>query len=104
MNKIELSLFDILVLLDNIYLGAKDKYIGFEDADRTMDELIRELNKRIAIPQPLVESALWSCNLLDEKGKFSHKKGLTFNQFLSRIIKKGKKFNKDYNVIEDTDE
>lgn len=92
-------LLDIAVLLYAVYQGAADEDVGFEDAQETLDTLTRKLNKKIFMEPAVLESALWSCNLLNEKGKFIHPRGLSFEQFLKDVLGRDK-FNRVYNVIE----
>lgn len=94
-----ISALDLVVILDNIFRAAQDKDIGFEDPRETLDSFVFRMNKALRLYTEDIESGLWSCNLLDEKGKFRHPKGWTFDQFLERILR-GDKFNKDYNYIE----
>lgn len=103
MKFIGIKVIDIMVLLDHVRLGASMPDVGFEDANQTYDSMLRKLNKVIALPVSDVESALWSANLLDERGKFSHPEGLTFDEFVSKLKKDTETFNKNYNFWESKD-
>jgi hypothetical protein len=93
-------LLDIAVLLYGITRAAADEQIGFEDAQATMDQIIGQLCKKKVLVDPRVlESALWSCNLLDEKGAFWHPKDQTFEAFVKDLLGSDR-FNRIYNVIE----
>jgi hypothetical protein len=92
------SLVDIVALLDNIYRGAQHAEVGFEDASRTLDAITHELNKKVFIDPSVVESALWSCNLMDEQGKFWHPRGLSFEQFLKKLVP-FRAFCRKYNIL-----
>jgi len=94
-----LRLLDVAVLLFNVHKGATDAEVGFEDCRETLDTFTRKLNKYMFVDPMLLESALWSCNLLDEHGRFWHPQGLTFEEFLKKVVRRGK-FNRTYNVIE----
>ncbi|MCK5015595.1 MAG: hypothetical protein KAS32_00870 [Candidatus Peribacteraceae bacterium] len=94
-----ISLYHLMVLLQNVHVGASLNQVGFEDTDRTLEGLTRELAPMIYISVPVIESALWSCNLLDEQGKFWHPKDKTFEQF-KIMIERNDTFNKDYNCFE----
>lgn len=73
--------------------------MGFEDTKETLLSFTMRLNKYIKIHTDDLEVALWSCNLLNEKGKFRHPHKLTFDDFLKRALR-GDSFNKEYNFIE----
>ena len=68
---VAVTLRDIMVLLDNVRLGASMPDVGFEDANQTYNSIVTKLNKKVSLKVSDLESALWSCNLLDEKGKFN---------------------------------
>lgn len=74
--------------------------VGFEDANQTIEALCAKLNMKVTVRESDVESALWSCNLLSEKRRFWHPKGLTFDEFLSKLLP-GASFDKMYNVIKE---
>jgi hypothetical protein len=93
-------LLDLVTLLHNVYVGSEDIEVGFEDAQETLASLTLRLNKPVMLDPSLLESALWSCNLLDEKGKFWDAKGRPFDQFLKELLPHDR-FNKQYNYLED---
>lgn len=95
-------LLDFVTLLDNIYRAAEDGEIGFEDAGDTIDTLTRKLNKKVLIDPGTLEGALWSCNLMDEKGKFWHPRYKTFDEWVKQLLGQDH-FNKIYNLIEKKD-
>lgn len=97
-----ISILDLVIILDNIYRAAKHKDIGFEDPRETMTSFIFRMDRKVSLYTEDIESGLWSCNLLNEKGKFRHPKDWTFEKFLEKMLS-GDKFNKDYNYIEDGD-
>lgn len=93
------KLYDLCTLLHNVQEGAKHPDVGFEDAARTIEETIAKLNRKILLPPDLIESALWSCNLMNEEGAFWDFKGRNLDTFLSHVLGP-QKFNKTYNTIE----
>jgi len=97
--RLPIKLLDVAVLLLSIHRGAQDDCVGFEDARMTLDELVAKLNKTIWIEQRLIESAMWSANLLDEAGKFWHPESISFEEFAKDVCGKHK-FNRIYNLIE----
>jgi hypothetical protein len=95
----EVRLLDIAVMLLHVHLGAKEEHVGFEDARETIDTLTRKLNKKVLVDPVLLESCLWSCNLMNEAGKWWHPRDNNFDEFLKDVLGAAK-FNKVYNVIE----
>jgi uncharacterized protein (DUF885 family) len=78
---------DAAILQVNVCLAAKDPAIGFVDADRTLDQLVAQMGRfKVDIKQDLVESCLWSANMLAEEKKFWHPQGRSFKSFLDDII------------------
>ena len=99
-NTRKISLHDALVLIYHIHQGADDTGIGFVDADNTRTSLTTALDRASWVALSDLESALWSCNLMNEKGKFWHPKGYTFDQFSRQVLKGRERFNKKYNWVE----
>lgn len=99
-NQTNISVYNLMILLYNVYRGSMTKGVGFEDANHTLKTFTKKLNDRVRVDTRLVESALWSCNLLDEKKKFWHPSGYNFKHFSSLALN-GRDFNRQYNWIED---
>lgn len=95
----KVKIMDLVVLMGNLWKGAKDAQIGFEDADQTLNELSSKLDHEVWIKLTDLESALWSCNTLNEAEKFWHPRNEKFDSFLSKLLNR-RKFNKIYNLIE----
>ncbi len=93
------KLYDLCTLLHNVQAGASHPEVGFEDSARTIEEVVNRLNRKILLPPDLIESALWSCNLLDEQKAFWDFRGRDLNTFVKQLLVDGK-FNKLYNTIE----
>lgn len=98
-----LSVMDLTVLLYHIYRGAQHSEVGFEDADKTLVQLSNALQvRRAAIPREVLESALWSCNLLNEVDEFWHPKGLSFRDWVKHMLAPyNSEFDEFYNWITD---
>ena len=98
-----LRLLDLAILIANIYRGAQNPKVGFEDAKRTLTELVIELEgkKGVRIRRDVLESALWSCNLQEECGKFWHPQDREFKDFLKDILKRRQSFDTQYNFIKE---
>lgn len=92
-------LSDICVLMHNVQEGSKHPEVGFEDAQRTLDHLVNALNRKILLPPDLIESALWSANLLNEAGAFQDFRDRSLDDFIKQVLGK-EQFNKLYNTIE----
>lgn len=88
------------MLLYNVYKGSTTETVGFEDARDTLQTFMQRLNESaIKMTVDDVESALSSCNFLDEQGKFWHPTHLSFEGFVARLAPKGQKFDKTYNYF-----
>jgi hypothetical protein len=92
-------LMDIVTLLHCVWAAKQHPDVGFEDASRTIEQMTRMLNKRILVDPSLLESTLWSCNLLDERGEFWDVRGRSFSTFLRELLGNERKFDRRYNVI-----
>lgn len=93
-------LLDVVTLLHNIVEGARHPIVGHEDAARTHEQLLRGLNRKQLFDPAVLESALWSANLMDEAGEFWDVKGRTFDEFVKDVLGHAK-FDRTYNVITD---
>ncbi len=96
-RSLQLSVMQCLVLMKNV---MDSKHAG-NDADYTVNELIRELSKKVYVKREVIESALYNCNLQDEEGEFWHPFDSNFDAFLARVLGSRFKFDKQYNLIED---
>lgn len=100
-EKIEVRLSDLAVILFNLMKGWRDRQIGSEDAMRTYYSIRNNIDLQTKIPVELMESALWTCTMLDERGKFEHPDQLSYEAFLKKLFfKTNKKLNKKYNYLE----
>jgi hypothetical protein len=96
---IPVRLLDMAVLLYSVHLAARDELIGHTDARESLHSLSMKLGSQIFLEPNVLESALYSANLLDEQGKFVHPAGLTFEQMVTKILK-GRKFDRRFSMIE----
>lgn len=90
----------------HVYLAANDPEIGHNDADHDLKTLISVLKPKIPsrIKTEAVESALYSCNLMDEAGKFWHPEGKTFDRFIKDMAINSRQhayYNRFYNYFEE---
>lgn len=91
-------LLDLVTLLRNVHVGAASTEVGFEDARESLDSLTRKLNKKIYVEPAILESCLWSCNLLDERGEFWDIKGRSLDELIRQLMPDAK-FDSYYNLI-----
>jgi hypothetical protein len=102
-GRFNINLLDACILIFHVSKAAKDKDVGFEDAERTLDQMLRALraNRVFTVKQDVLESALWSCNLLSQKREFHSLDGREFRAFVRDLIDdKTLRFDEFYNVIE----
>ncbi len=105
MDARRLKLKDVLVLLDHVSRGAAHPNVGYEDINMAYDDMMHILGEReVELPADVVNSCLWSANLLDEVGEFTTADGSTFDEFVLELLDDDETFNKDYNRIEREDE
>ena len=98
---IRVTTLDFLVLLDHVLRGAAlPDLIGWEDAENTLKDMTKLLTKDLYIEKNTLESALWSVNLMNEAGKYSHPLGVGFDDWLKQLLGP-RKFNKQLNIIEE---
>jgi len=98
-----ISVLQAVVLLYHVTKGANHPKVGFEDADRTLTEMIRALNRTsIKVNRSVLESALWSCNLMDENDEFWHPTNKPFRRFVTNLLWDYRsEFDEFYNFIKD---
>lgn len=96
-----ISVTDFAILLYNVFKGSQFYSIGFEDAQHTLDSYIKRFYfHQVKLKVSDIESALWSCNLLDEKNEFWHPRKKTFKSFCNEILNDSE-FDLRYNYIKD---
>lgn len=98
-GKLNISLMDIMVLLYHIKVGESVPDVGYEDAERPIEEILEELKRQSTVRHKTLERALWSCNLMDEAGLFWHPEGITFKDMLRRVVPVDYRFDREYNLI-----
>lgn len=100
-KRIAVRLLDLVTLLHNVHEGARYPEVGFEDARETLQSLSRKLGGATKVDPGALESALWSCNLMSESGRFWDSQGRTWDEFLRDVLGSPAKFNKQLNLIKD---
>lgn len=89
---IPVKLEQLSTLLTNLEKGILDPDVGFEDCERTAEALRASLNRIVMVPIGVVESALWSCVLLDEKGAYV---GESLDGLVKKLTPTKHKFNRE---------
>lgn len=79
-------LSDVVTLLYHVQAGAAHPEVGFEDAQHSISMLMQKLGKRVLLDPAAIESALWSCNLLNERGEFKDYQGRDFDRFVKDLL------------------
>ncbi len=71
------------------------------DADRTVHEITTQIDQfQTSIPRALLESALYCCNMENERGQFWHPYGWSFDKFVNETIRdRDLHYDKYYNLI-----
>ena len=86
----------VVTLISNV-LACED---AENDAERTVDDLLAELDSNNGyVSRSVLESALYCCNMQEERGLFKHPQGLHFNPFVVEILPEGLAFDRYYNNI-----
>ncbi len=93
------KLMDLVTFIYNVSQGTREDSVGFEDAARTVDMLLKELNKSVMLDPALLESAFWSCGMMQEAGKFWDTKNRTYDEFIKDVLGKDK-LHRVYHTIE----
>lgn len=99
-RKRPVTALDVTALLFNVVAASKNHEVGFEDASRTLKELLGELNVTLKLSESTIESALWCANLLDEREEYVHPLGVTFESFAQKLAGQ-EVFDRGYNYFRD---
>lgn len=98
-----INLLNMATLLFNAAAADKDPEIGWGDTLETLQSTLKRMNYFFFVDPSVIESLLWSSNMLDEKGKFWDPLGRSFDEFVKSVVIKGV-FNKDFNYVDWNDE
>ncbi len=97
-SRFDVSPLEALVLIHHV-VHSDD---ASNDAERTVDDLIQDLDRLDGmITKGVLESALYCCNMEDEKKKFWHPLKYSFDYFVKELLPLQMRFDKYYNVIFD---
>jgi hypothetical protein len=95
-NTFKVGHLDALVLLHHI-VRCED---ASNDAERTVHDLIMAFESYKGwLPKAVLESALYCCNMEDERGNFWHPLGKQFDGWVRTVVPWDLHFDKYYNVI-----
>lgn len=95
----EVRLYDLTALLAAVQRARITPDVGHLDADRTYEELVRNLNRTVAIDKRVVVSALAAANFLDEKSLFFHPSGKSFDDTVRDVLNGLGVYDKTYNLV-----
>jgi len=101
--RLKITGLDLAVIFYNLFSAYDDPTVGFEDANQTIFEVASAFNRVQLVDRNKIESVLWACNLMSEKGKFWHPQGLSFDAWINKL-KLIDKFNKKYNFLTDKED
>lgn len=96
----KVTLLDLSVLLYHLGLASRHAEVGYNDADESLLQVLGRLNVRVNLPQSTLEALLYASNLLDENQSFKHPMGVSFNEWVKRLVGKEMKFHPFYNTLE----
>lgn len=97
-----LTLLECAVLVHNLIEATQHPEVGFEDLEHSYKRLRGRLaSKTTDVPREILESYLWSANLLNEVGLFWHPDGVPFKDFVGRILNEDEEFDYFYNYIKE---
>lgn len=99
MARLQVNISDLAILLGAIHCVNKSKSLELHDAERTIEQLMRQLERKVMIDQELLESSLYAANILSEIGEFWHPRGLEFGEFAKQVIGPNREFDMKYNLI-----
>lgn len=99
----KVKLADLVTLIHNLHTGAANPEVGFEDAGNTLKQITNRLNRKVWVDPSVLESGLWSCNLLNERGEFWDYKGRTFDELIKEVVGTAN-FDRFFNTIEDNND
>lgn len=90
------SPLEALVLIHHV-IASED---AENDADRTVAEIAAEIDTFDGyLSKGVLESALYCCNMENEREAFWHPLRWTFDHFVKELIPKNQVFNRYYNVL-----
>jgi len=95
----ELNLKSLTILLFNVWKSVKNKHLGWNDAELSLERFYQEFNCRYEISDDLVEKALYCCRMNEESGGFWHPQGKKWDSFLKDVLGRDA-YNNDYCWIE----
>lgn len=96
-----ISALDVTALLSGVLAASLNREVGIEDAGRTAAELLKELNVSLRLSDSVIESALWACNMLHERGLFKHSDGVTSFDVMAKRIAGRDVYDLDYCYFRD---
>lgn len=87
-DKISVSVLDLVTLYTNVVIAARDKELGYENADQTYEQFLTKLKEqRFFVTHSDLEDILWAAKQMSDAGKFfCAKEGFTFEEFVKEAF------------------
>ena len=97
-----ITLLDLSTLLRALIEAERHSGIGHLDAEKSLKELVRVMNKKVDVDEGVVESALYSCRLLEAEGKtIGHPYKTTTKDLIRALTPEGHFYNEEYHMFEE---
>lgn len=95
----KISLYQAAIIMRNLqYLNKSPKYIDL-GVERTVEQLIRELDVGIPISPTVLEELLYYVNILGEDGRFKHPNNAGHGSFILNCLPRNRTFDFKHNLI-----
>ncbi len=78
---------ELCTLMYSFLRASEHEDIGFEDTNMSYEMMHKRLNREFKLDPSTMESLLWSCNMLNERGEFKDVKGRSFDEFVTDVLK-----------------
>jgi hypothetical protein len=85
---IGVTFLDLVTLYVNLMLAKQDPNIGYQDINKSVIKLNREMTETSKwMKHQELEPLLWACQQMDEQGKFwCAKEGVPFRTFVNKLL------------------
>lgn len=96
----QVSMFDMAILLWHAHRAAQHPKIGFQNLHETVQEFrVRMERRRLPVHTADLEELLWCANMCDEENEFYHPEGKSFDDIVRSVLKTFWTFDKNLNTI-----
>lgn len=95
-----LRLSDLAILWYNIMAAFKEEDLdGWQDINKSYDRFKYTFDRKVNVSVADLESALWSSNMMAERGKFWHPEGKNIREFVKKLLRDDQQFDFYYHKI-----